>query len=68
LMIDLEEPGKNLQRKSGGEVITLSAQESDKFNEVGKKVVDKWVNEMKDKGIDGKKIVDTVRASIAKKD
>ena len=68
LMIDLEEPGKNLQRKSGGEVITLSAQESDKFNEVGKKVVNKWVNEMKDKGIDGQKIVDTVRASIAKKD
>jgi TRAP-type C4-dicarboxylate transport system substrate-binding protein len=68
LMIDLEEPGKNLQRKSGGEVITLSAQESDKFNEAGKKVVNKWVNEMKDKGIDGQKIVDTVRASIAKKD
>ena len=68
LMIDLEEPGKNLQRKSGGEVITLSAQESDKFNEVGKKVVNKWVNEMNDKGIDGQKIVDTVRASIAKKD
>jgi TRAP-type C4-dicarboxylate transport system substrate-binding protein len=68
LMIDLEEPGKNLQRKSGGEVITLSADESDKFNEVGKKVVNKWVNEMKDKGIDGQKIVDTVRASIAKKD
>ena len=68
LMIDLEEPGKNLQRKSGGEVITLSAQESDKFNEAGKKVVNKWVNEMNDKGIDGQKIVDTVRASIAKKD
>ncbi len=68
LMIDLEEPGKNLQRKSGGEVITLSAQESDKFNEVGKKVVNKWVNEMNDKGIDGQKIVDTVRTSIVKKD
>jgi TRAP-type C4-dicarboxylate transport system substrate-binding protein len=68
LMIDLEEPGKNLQRKSGGEVITLSADESDKFNEAGKKVVNKWVNEMKDKGIDGQKIVDTVRDSIAKKD
>jgi TRAP-type C4-dicarboxylate transport system substrate-binding protein len=68
LMIDLEQPGKDLQVKSGGEIITLSKESSEEFNEVGKKVVKRWVKEINDKGIDGQKIVDAVRASIDKKD
>lgn len=65
LMMDLEEPGRALQKKSGGEVITISKEETKKFNEVGERVVQKWVNEVKKKGIDGQRIVDAARKSIS---
>lgn len=64
---DMEAVGKNLQIKSGGEVNTLSAEETKKFNEAGERVVQKWVKEMNEKGIDGQKIVDAVRKSMAGK-
>ncbi len=65
LMIDLEEPGKNLQIKSGGEIVTISEKETKKFDEVGQRVVQRWVKEMNSKGIDGQKIVDAARKSIS---
>ena len=63
---DMEVVGKGLQVKSNGEVNTLSETESAKFDAAGDKVVSKWVKEMKSKGIDGQKIVDAVKKSIAK--
>jgi TRAP-type C4-dicarboxylate transport system substrate-binding protein len=63
---DFEVIGKDLQTKSGGEVVTLDAVETKKFDEAGERVVKKWVKEMDDKGIDGQKIVDAVRKSMAK--
>ena len=41
-------------------------EESKKFDEAGQRVIQKWVKEMNDKGIDGQKIVDAVRKSMAK--
>ncbi len=58
--------GKDLQTKSGGEIITLSEEETKKFDEAGEKVVKRWVDEMKSKGIDGQKIVDSIRKSMSK--
>lgn len=57
--------GKTLQRASGGEVITLDAAETKRFQDVGERVEKRWVAEMKDKGIDGQKIVDAMKKSIA---
>jgi len=62
---DFEEIGKGLQVKSGGEIITLSEEETAKFDAAGERTVQKWVAEMKEKGIDGQKIVDSVKKSIA---
>lgn len=58
--------GKGLQEKSGGEIVTLSEEETAKFDAAGEKTVQRWVSEMKEKGIDGQKIVDSVKKSIAK--
>ena len=63
---DMEVFGKSLQIKSGGEVNTISAQESKKFDAAGERVVKKWVGEMKEKGIDGQKIVDAIKSSMSK--
>jgi TRAP-type C4-dicarboxylate transport system substrate-binding protein len=62
----MEVIGKDLQVKSGGEIITLDETETKKFDEAGEKVVQKWVKEVNDKGIDGQKIVDAVRKSMNK--
>lgn len=62
---DFEAIGKALQIKSGGEIVTLSEEETAKFDAAGERVVQKWVAEMKEKGIDGQKIVDSVKKSIA---
>lgn len=62
----MEIVGKELQVKSGGEIITLNETETKKFDEAGEKVVQKWINEVTDKEIDGQKIVDAVRKSINK--
>lgn len=62
----MEVIGKDLQKKSGGEVNALSKAESKKFDEAGERVVQKWIKEMNSKGIDGQKIVDSIRKSISK--
>jgi len=63
---DMEVVGKNLQIKSGGEVNTLNNEETKKLDEAGERVIKRWVKEMNEKGIDGQKIVDAVKKSIAK--
>ncbi|MDZ7818967.1 MAG: TRAP transporter substrate-binding protein [Aliarcobacter sp.] len=63
---DMEVLGKDLQVKSGGEIVTLDEVETKNFDAAGEKVVKRWVNEMNGKGIDGQKIVDAVRKSMSK--
>lgn len=63
---DSEVLGKKLQKDSGGEVISLSESETKKFNQAGQRVVQRWVEEMNSKNIDGQKIVDAARKSISK--
>lgn len=65
LMIDLEKPGKQLQIESGGEIITISEDETKKFDLAGERVVQRWVKEMNEKSIDGQIIVDAARKSIS---
>ncbi len=67
LAADFEVIGKDLQIKSGGEVNTLSAEETKKFDAAGERVVKRWVKEMQEKGINGQEIVDAVKKSLDKK-
>jgi hypothetical protein len=55
-----------MQEKSGGEIVQLDAAAKGTFDEVGGKVVARWVSEVSDRGIDGQKLVDEARKAIAK--
>ncbi|MDP7546552.1 MAG: TRAP transporter substrate-binding protein [Alphaproteobacteria bacterium] len=52
--------------KAGNEHVTLSPAETDAFQKVMEPVVDRWINEVKGKGIDGAALVAKARKSIAK--
>ncbi|MBX2804821.1 MAG: TRAP transporter substrate-binding protein [Hyphomicrobiales bacterium] len=61
----VEEVGKKLQRDSGGEVIKLSAEAKAGFDERGAEIVERWIEEVNAKDIDGKALVEAARAAIA---
>jgi len=63
---NVEKPGIGMQEKSGGEIVQLDAAAKGTFDEVGGKVVARWVSEVSDRGIDGQKLVDEARKAIAK--
>lgn len=63
---DMEVYGKGLQEKTGGEIVTLDYDETQKFKVVADKVTQRWVEEMNGKGIDGQEIVDAIKKSMAK--
>jgi len=62
----VEAPGKKMQKESGGEVIELGSDAKGSFDALGQSVVDRWVEDVSGKGIDGSALVKAARASIAK--
>ena len=52
---------------ASGEIITMPAAEVAKLRaKIEQPVIDRWIGEMKEKGIDGQALVDEARALIAK--
>lgn len=64
--IDVEEPGIALSKKRGNEFITLSEEETAKVREAGMKARERWVEEMKKKGVDGAALIEDAEAMLAK--
>jgi hypothetical protein len=63
---DAEAKGETLAAASG-EIITMPAAEVAKLRaRIEQPVVDRWVAEMKEKGVDGQALVDEAHALIAK--
>lgn len=60
----VEEAGIRLQRESGGEVIRLSAEAKAAFDERGREVVRRWIDEANANGLDGEGLVKAARDSI----
>jgi len=61
-----EGPGKT-KAAASGEIITMPAAEVAKLRaKIEQPVIDRWISEMKAKGIDGQALVDEARALIAK--
>ena len=58
--------GIDLAVKAGNTHIVLSDQETEVFRKVLEPVVDRWVNEVVDQGIDGRALVARARKLIAK--
>jgi TRAP-type C4-dicarboxylate transport system substrate-binding protein len=63
---DSEEGGIKVAVDSGNELITLTEEEMQAFRAAMEPVVKRWVDEVTAKGIDGQKLVDTARETIAK--
>ena len=63
---EVEAPGKAAQAKSGGEIIALDAAAKGGFRQARPEVVDRWIEEARDNGIDGQALVEAARAAIAR--
>ncbi|MEM8626910.1 MAG: TRAP transporter substrate-binding protein [Pseudomonadota bacterium] len=61
-----EDNGRNAQRETGGELIRLTADAVANFEKRGATVVDRWIKEATDSGLDGQGIVAAARDAIAK--
>lgn len=61
-----EKPGLKMALEAGNEHIVLSDEELDKFRAKLEPVVDRWVKEVNEKGIDGTALVAAAREAIAK--
>jgi TRAP-type C4-dicarboxylate transport system substrate-binding protein len=59
-------PGLEAAKKRGNAIVVLDAKETARWKEAAQKVTEAWIAEMKGKGIDGKMLVDDVRALVAK--
>lgn len=66
IWMDAEVPGEKMA-KASGEIIVMPAAEVAKLRKrVEQPVIDRWIAEMKAKGVDGQALVDEARALIAK--
>ena len=63
---DSEDVGINVAVKAGNKHIVLTEAQLDQFKTKLEPVVQRWIDEVKSKGIDGKALVDHARALIAK--
>lgn len=61
-----DDAGIKIATDSGNEHIVLSREETEAFSTALAPVVDKWIAATTDKGIDGKTLVESARAAIAK--
>jgi len=65
LWMDFEKPGIEKQKASkDSDINTLSEKSMSEFNNAGEKVVQRWIEEVKEKGIDGEKLVNEARKAI----
>ena len=63
---DFELTGEQAVRSRGNQIIALSKAESDGIEKVSQKAVDRWIAEVKGRGVDGERMVKAARAAIAK--
>ena len=63
---DSEEGGINVATEAGNELVTLTEEEMAKFRTALEPVVQRWIDEVTAKGVDGKALVEEARAAIAR--
>ncbi len=59
-------PGREAAVKAGNNIIVLDAEQTAKWKEAAQPVIDKWVADMNDRGMDGQKLLDEARSLIDK--
>lgn len=62
----VEQPGRELQQQSGGEIVELTPAQTEAFSRLGARVTERWIEQAEAGGIDGDGLVEAARASIAR--
>ena len=57
-----------VKKKRGNTITTLTEDEAKRWQQATRPVVDAWIASVKEKGIDGAKLVETFRGLVAKYD
>jgi len=66
VMDDGDAPGLAVAKARGNAIVTLDAQETARWKAAAKPLIDAWIVEMDGKGLNGKQLVEDVRAMVAK--
>ncbi len=64
---DHDAPAREIAVTAGNNIIQLDEAEVARWKEAAQPVIDRWIDEMDGKGIDGRALIDRVRALIAEK-
>lgn len=64
VMLDQDEPARNIALGNGSEIITLDAAEVARWKEAAQPVISRWLEQMKERGIDGQALIDRAQALI----
>jgi len=59
---------EDMVRKRGNSITAISADEAARWRRTTQPVIDDWIKAMKDKGVDGGKMIENARALVAKYD
>ena len=66
VMFDKDKPGRDIAEKAGNTIVQLPAEEVARFKTAAQPVIDRWIAEMSDKGIDGSALIEEAKALIRK--
>jgi TRAP-type C4-dicarboxylate transport system substrate-binding protein len=55
-----------LVKRKGGTIVTVAEAEAQRWEKTTQPVIDNWIRQVKDRNVDGGKLLDTVRELIAK--
>ncbi|WP_137699371.1 TRAP transporter substrate-binding protein [Marimonas lutisalis] len=61
VMQDSDGPARQIAVDRGNNIVTISAEEAKKWEELAKPVYEKWIADVKEKGIDGLALIDEAR-------
>lgn len=66
IMVDYDAPGREIAVAAGNEITVLDEAEVARWQEASKPVVERWIADMNDKGIDGQALIDRANELIQK--
>lgn len=66
IMLDYDAPARQIAVDAGNNIIQLDEAEVARWKEASRPVVDRWIADMEEKGIDGQALIDQTRALIDK--
>jgi len=66
VMDESDKAGIEVVRKHGNKIITIDESETDRWKDASKPVIEKWLEDMKRRGIDGAVLLEDFKASLEK--